>query len=48
VSGLNDHRLKSPFAGNAGVPLAGARRLKPYPRQSRHCESVLLEQMSPP
>src|SRR5699024_1459478 len=23
------------------------RRLKPCPRQSRHCESVLLEQMSP-
>src|SRR5699024_9160790 len=22
-------------------------RLKPCPRQSRHCESVLLEQMSP-
>src|SRR5699024_946776 len=46
VSDNDEGRLKPPFAGNAGIPLAGARRLKPCPRQSRHCESGLLEQMS--
>src|SRR5699024_668479 len=46
VSSNDEGRLKPPFAGNAGIPLAGARRLKPCPRQSRHCESGLLEQMS--
>src|SRR5699024_7895803 len=46
VSGNNEGRLKPPFADNAGIPLAGARRLKPFPRQSRHCESGHLEQMS--
>src|SRR5699024_4722266 len=39
-------RLKPFFANNADIPFARARRLKPCPRQSRHCESGLLEQMS--
>src|SRR5699024_2058140 len=44
---LCGQRLQTSCRGhNAGIPLAGARRLKPCPRQSRHCESGLLEQMS--
>jgi len=39
-------RLKPFFANNADIPFARARRLRPCPRQSRHCESGLLEQMS--
>src|SRR5699024_10220775 len=39
-------RLKPVVAKNADIPFARAGRLKPCPRQSRHCESGLLEQMS--
>src|SRR5699024_7500262 len=45
-TGFKEGRLKPSFADNVGIRLAGARRLKPCPRQSRHCENGLLEQMS--
>jgi len=31
---INEGRLKPPFAGNTGIPLAGARRLISRPRKA--------------